>query len=278
MDNVTVFKAQKWAFSFIAEHQKETSAAELLLQGQMNWSTTEMLVHYQDVLSQEQWALFKANVIKYCQGWPAQYLLGKANFFGLELKVTEDTLIPRQETEELVEWILADHKNPELTVLDIGTGTGAIGLSLKTERPTWQVTLSDISPKALAVAKENQARLNVTTTLVESDLLTNIVGTFDVIVSNPPYIATDEADLMDESVLKHEPKTALFAPDNGLYLYKQLAKQLTGHLRPHATLYLEIGFKQAKAVTEIFAQKFPHVTVQVKQDITGHDRMVKVSF
>lgn len=275
---MTVFKAQQWAFSFIKDHGKDPSAADLLLQGQMNWSTTEMLMNYQTQLSAEQLERFFTNVKLYCQDHPAQYLLGKANFFCLEFKVSEATLIPRPETEELVEWILEAEPKTSLRVLDIGTGTGAIGLSLKHDRPAWEVTLSDISSQALAVAKENKQSLKLEATLIESDLFQNITGKFDVIVSNPPYIAESEAELMDKSVLEHEPKTALFAPDEGLYLYKKLAEKLSQHLTEHGKLYLEIGFQQGPSVVEIFSQAYPTAKVELRQDITGHDRMVKVSF
>lgn len=278
MDKITVFKAQQWAFSFINKHQKEESAAELLLCGQFGWDTTQLLMHYQDELSTKEWNLFKQNVEKYCQGWPAQYLLGQAKFFGLDLRVTPATLIPRQETEELVEWVLADKPKKGAKLLDIGTGTGAIGLTLKHERPDLDVTLSDISSEALAVAKVNAANLKTEVKLKQGDLFENITGQFDVIVSNPPYIAENERNLMDESVLLHEPKLALFAPDNGLYLYKRLAQEIAPYLTSKARLYLEIGFAQGASVVALFEKTFPQAQVDLKYDLSGNARMVRVEF
>lgn len=278
MDKMTFFEAQKWAFSFINEHHKETSAAEMLLTGQFGWSTTELLMHYRDEMPKEQLEIFKKNIKAYCEGKPAQYILGKAHFFGEEFKVTPATLIPRQETEELVEWILSDEPKKGARILDIGTGTGAIGLSLKNEREDLFVTLSDISAEALDVAKTNALTLGLEVDLKESDLFENITGKFDVIVSNPPYIAESEVELMDESVLKYEPKTALFAPDEGLYLYKRIAKEIAPYLNENASLYLEIGLYQGKSVVSIFEQAFPNARVDLKQDINGHDRMVRVIF
>lgn len=278
MDKITVFKAQQWAFSFINKHQKEKSAAELLLRGQFGWNTTQLLMHYQDELSHREWTLFKQNVEKYCQGWPAQYLLGQAQFFGLGFKVTPATLIPRQETEELVEWILDDEPKKGAKVLDIGTGTGAIGLTLKHERPDLDVTLSDISSDALAVAKENATNLGTEVKLKQGDLFENITGQFDIIVSNPPYIAESERELMDESVLLHEPELALFAPDEGLYLYKRLAQEITPYLSPRSRLYLEIGFAQGPRVVALFEKYFPQAQVELKHDLSEKARMIRVKF
>lgn len=278
MDKITVFKAQQWAFSFINKHQKEVSAAELLLRGQFGWDTTQLLLHLQTELSEKEWFVFKQNVERYCQGWPVQYLLGQASFFGLEFKVTPDTLIPRQETAELVEWILADEPKKAAKVLDIGTGTGAIGLALKHERPDLDVTLSDISKEALQVAKENATTLGAEVALNQGDLFENITECFEIIVSNPPYIAESERELMDESVLLHEPRLALFAPDDGLYLYKRLAQEITPYLCPNASLYLEIGFSQGSSVVELFEKHFPHAQVTLKHDLSGKARMVRVKF
>ncbi|WP_286006584.1 peptide chain release factor N(5)-glutamine methyltransferase [Ligilactobacillus aviarius] len=275
---VNYFKARQWAFSFIEAHGLEADAADLLLCDQMGWNEAQLLMHFRDPMPDGEWQQYQTNVQKFVDGWPAQYLTGKAFFYGLQLKVTEATLIPRPETEELVDWILADYDEQPIKLLDVGTGTGAIGLALKAQRLTWDVTLSDISADALAVAKQNATALNESVKFVQSDLLNDVDGKYDVIVSNPPYIAEDERKYMDRSVLEHEPELALFAPHHGLAIYQRIAAECTPYLNPHARMYFEIGFHQGQAVKQIFEEQFPQASVEVRQDINHHDRMVRVKF
>lgn len=275
---VNYFKARQWAFSFIEAHGSEADAADLLLCDQMGWNEAQLLMHFRDPMPDEEWQQYQTNVQKFVDGWPAQYLTSKASFYGSQLKVTEATLIPRPETEELVDWILADYDEQPIKLLDVGTGTGAIGLALKAQRPTWDVTLSDISADALAVAKQNATALNESVKFVQSDLLNDVDGKYDVIVSNPPYIAEDERKYMDRSVLEHEPELALFAPHHGLAIYQRIAAECTPYLNPHARMYFEIGFHQGQAVKQIFEEQFPQASVEVRQDINHHDRMVRVKF
>lgn len=277
--NNSFFKAQQWAFSFIEGSNADCSGVELLLKEQMGWNDTELLMHLRDEMPQEELEKFQRNVEKYVNGYPAQYIIGKADFYGSKFKVNENTLIPRMETEELVDWILNENKvNDSLRVVDIGTGTGAIGLSLKKAVPEWKITLSDISTEALKVAAENAQTLDEEVYLTQSDLFENLNGKFDIIVSNPPYIAEDEKGLMDQSVLEYEPSLALFADNQGLKIYQRLAKECAPYLADDALMYLEIGFKQGKAVKEIFQKEFPDAKITVKKDISNHDRMVKIQF
>ncbi|HIZ96793.1 MAG TPA: peptide chain release factor N(5)-glutamine methyltransferase [Candidatus Ligilactobacillus excrementavium] len=277
--NKTFFEAQQWAFSFIEKQGLETSAADMLLYGEMGFSATEFLMHLRQVMPQENWEHFQNNVKLYCQGWPAQYLLGSAYFYGLKLTVTPATLIPRPETEELVDWIISGNENTSKKVADIGTGTGAIGLALKSELSTWNVTLTDISKEALKVADKNASDLNLNVTLRQGDLLEPLNdGPYDIIISNPPYISQDEKKNMDRSVLLHEPQSALFAAENGLAFYRQIAEQIPQYIHTNSKLYLEIGYTQGKSVVALFKRAFPQAEVTLKRDITAHDRMVRVIF
>ena len=149
---------------------------------------------------------------------------------------------------------------------------------MKSNKPSWDVSLTDISEAALAVARNNAHALGLDVELKQGDLLAPLVGRYDVIVSNPPYIPKREVDLMDESVKRYEPALALFAAKDGLAIYERLAKEIRPYLQPKARLYLEIGFSQAKQVQALFLQEFPQAQVMVKQDLTGHDRMIKVEF
>lgn len=280
MNKMTYLKAQQWAFSFIKKEDSETKTAiELLLTGQMKWTTTDLLLHLRDEMKEKDFDQFKDNVVLYQKGWPVQYILGETQFYGLPFNVTKDTLIPRMETEELIEWILKDfpQNNPQ-RILDIGAGTGAIGLTLKSYRKNWDVTLSDISSAVLKVANENAKNLNLKVDLIQSDLFEQINTKFDVIVSNPPYISENEVQYMDQSVLEHEPYQALFAANDGLEIYQRIAQTCEQYLNNNAVMYLEIGFKQGKMVQEIFQKKFIHAKIDLKKDINGHDRMVRIKF
>ncbi|MCP0885964.1 peptide chain release factor N(5)-glutamine methyltransferase [Ligilactobacillus sp. WILCCON 0076] len=279
MHKITFFEAQKWAFSFSEQHGKAKEDVQFLLLGQMHWNLTHLLMNYQEIMPLDEWEIFQKNIKKCCEGYPPQYLLGYTNFFGLQLKVNADTLIPRPETEELVEWILTDcTQKRNLKIVDIGTGSGAIGLALKRQRPDFNITATDISTKALAVAQKNAQALNLMLNLKQSDLFSSLEEKYDIIVSNPPYIAYDEESFMDESVKKYEPQMALFADNHGLAIYQRLATEIKPYLKQNTRLYVEIGFKQGEAVLEIFKNKFKHATVTLKKDILGNDRMVRVKF
>ncbi|GAJ26048.1 methylase of polypeptide chain release factors [Liquorilactobacillus sucicola DSM 21376 = JCM 15457] len=280
MSSLTYFEAQKWASSFVSKHKIDKSTVDMLLLGMKDWNLTDLLLNYRVQMPVAEFERFKSMVEKVCQGWPPQYLLGEASFLGRKFKVTEDTLIPRQETAELVEWVLMDFKDEQrsLNVADIGTGTGIIGISLKLENPHWNVTLTDISSAALSVADANARRYKLNTKNVCSDLFLALDERFDVIVSNPPYIAAAEKSLMDKSVITYEPHVALFAAEEGLHVYRRMAAEIEPYLKAEAVLYLEIGFQQGQAVKQIFQDAFPNADVFLRSDITGHDRMIKVVF
>lgn len=277
-EKMTVFEAQKRAFSFAGSHGMDQSVVDMLLCGQMNWDTTRMLMHYRDEFSEGDFALLMASLEKCAQGMPPQYVLGHSSFFGRDFVVNGNTLIPRVETEDLVEWILQDNDERSTVFADIGTGSGAIGLTLAAERPSWHGVLGDISAGALDVAWENAGKLGVSCDFRLSDVFDRIDGLFDVIVSNPPYIAESEKSYMDRSVLEHEPETALFAADNGLAVYRKICRQAGDHIRGGGSLYLEIGFLQGQAVCGMFREAYPDAEVTLRKDESGHDRMIRVRF
>lgn len=276
-NKVTYFEARKWA-SFRIKDSSELDMYDIdfLLEKLFNLSSTDLMINYQSQMPGKQWERFQEAVEQLISGVPPQYIVGKADFYGLTLKVTPDVLIPRVETEELVDWVLADNSDQPMNVLDIGTGSGAIAIAVKKNRPHWQVTASDISPEAIEVAKQN-AKLNHTDIeFVISDVFAKIPQSFDLIVSNPPYIAKDEQPYMDKSVIDNEPNLALYAEDEGLAIYKQIAGGVEHHLNPHGKLYLEIGFRQQAAVSNIFAQTMPGAVVVPKHDVAGNQRMIQV--
>lgn len=203
-----------------------------------------------------------------------QYITGKAYFRDLELAVDERVLIPRPETEELVDLVLKENSKADLRVLDIGTGSGAIAISLKSARPDWQVTASDISQGALQLAEENSKLNQVSLDFVESDVFGQITGTFDVIISNPPYIAYGDKDEVGMNVLASEPHLALFADEDGFAIYRQIIEGAGEHLSENGKLYFEIGYKQGDGLRALLSKHFPQKRVRVLEDIFGKDRKV----
>ncbi|HEM2808952.1 TPA: peptide chain release factor N(5)-glutamine methyltransferase [Streptococcus suis] len=205
---------------------------------------------------------------------PAQYIIGKADFRGLEFAVDERVLIPRPETEELVDLILQENSRAGLRILDIGTGSGAIAISLAKARPDWEVVAVDISEDALAVAQENARSNQVSVQFIQSDVLQAVTGQFDIIVSNPPYISPDDTDEVGLNVLTSEPHLALFAEEDGLAIYRQIADHAGAFLKENGKLYFEIGYKQGQELTDLLALHFPKKRIRVLKDQFGQDRKV----
>ena len=261
---------------YIHDQEERMAQIDYLLTGMMDWNYAQLGNNLNTVLEDEKRLRFMVAVRAIKGGQPVQYALGHAAFYGREFQVDRRVLIPRQETEELVEWVLKDHpSNTKQRVLDIGTGSGAIAVSLNAERTNWDVTGTDISTDALTVAKENAQLYSPAVQLVQSDLFTDVTGTFDIIVANPPYISRGEQSVMDESVVMFEPDVALYADDDGLTLYKKMATDLLTFLKPGGAAYFEIGYQQGGKLVDLFGT-LPQVTVTLHQDLSGHDRMIKV--
>lgn len=210
---------------------------------------------------------------------PIQYIFGRTDWMGLDLRLTPATLIPRPETAELVQWVLAicDTRAP-MRVLDIGTGSGCMAIALKQRAPLWAVTGMDISPEALTVAKDNAVRNHVQLDWLQADILSPLVHCVlpvaDIIVSNPPYICNSERSTMDSRVLDYEPHTALFVPDNDpLLFYRKIAAlPLASTPRP-MTLFFEINEAYGKEVCLLLHQ-LGYTNITLKKDMYGKERMV----
>lgn len=267
------------ASSFLEQNQLEGHMIEYVFLQRKHWNKTDYLLHMHEPITAEDQKQIDEDMAKLLAHYPPQYLIGSEVFLDYRFKVTPDTLIPRPETEELVEKCLKltqKQANQALKVVDVGTGTGAIAISLKDKRPTWQVSAVDLSSAALEVAKENAQQIGVALEFILSDCLDEVVGPIDVLISNPPYISKDEYELMDVSVREFEPKMALFAENNGLAIYEKLAKQAQSKLAKDGKIFLEIGFMQGPAVKEIFQATFPKKQVSIHKDLFGNDRMIVV--
>ena len=250
-----VLAAAKSALSQ-AGHTEARLEAQLLLQHVLNVNRAWLIAHEHDFLTQAQLSTFNTLLDRRIQGEPMAYILGYREFFGLKLKVSPDTLIPRPDTETLVECALS--KIPAsrngLTILDLGTGTGAIALAIAQNRPLTDVTTVDASAGALKITQENAANLNIRNVRFVQSNWFNALGQqrFDVIVSNPPYIESDDPHLK-QGDLRFEPQSALASGKDGLYDIRLIIDESLIHLKPQGWLMLEHGYNQAKAVSELMS-------------------------
>lgn len=274
-----VMEALDWASSFLVDNGREETAARIVMQHILGTSYSGVMLHLQDVLSIEQGEQFVALIEEHANGRPVQYCVGSEEFYGRTFLVDESVLIPRPETEELVlgtvNRIGQIFQDKALKLADIGTGSGAIAISMKLECPELIVVATDLSVAALSTAQKNARLLAADIDFRLGDLTAPLVGEkFDVVLSNPPYIAFDEAQEMSNIVLEHEPHSALFAEEEGLMLYRKLAEQLPALMNKPSLIGLEIGYTQGEQVAKFFKDSFPQATVTVGKDINGKPRMI----
>ena len=255
---------------------EEAESLSFVYRSLKNLSFTDFVFALQQEVTEEEEIFVKGIFQQLAAHKPAQYIIGQADFYGMQLKVDERVLIPRPETEELVELILAENPETNLSVLDIGTGSGAIALALAKNRPAWSVTAVDISQDALDLAKENAKNQNLQIFLKKSDCFTEISEKYDIIVSNPPYISREDESEVSLNVLHSEPHLALFADEDGLAIYRRIAEDATDYLKDGGKIYLEIGYKQGQSVPELFRKHLPEKRVRTLKDQFGQDRMVVV--
>ena len=255
---------------------EEAESLSFVYRSLKNLSFTDFIFAIQQEITPEEKEFVESIYKQLVAHVPAQYLIGHAEFYGMELKVDERVLIPRPETEELVELILTENPKPNLSVLDIGTGSGAIALALAKNRPDWLVTASDISPDALNLASENASLQDLKISFKKSDCFEEIAENYDIIVSNPPYISRADESEVGLNVLHSEPHLALFAEEDGLAIYRKIAQEAKNHLREGGKIYLEIGYKQGHSVPALFRKYLPEKRVRTLKDQFGQDRMVVV--
>lgn len=228
-------------------------------------------------LTSEQDAKIKQIVERLLNQEPIQHILGVTEFYDLQIQVTQDVLIPRPETEELVEWIISNNKGKELNILDIGTGSGAIAIALKKHLSQARVEAWDISDKALDIAKLNAKNNNVEVVFKQVDVLSQITleEKCDIIVSNPPYVLESEKSQMEKNVLTFEPHLALFVPnDNPLLFYDRIAFIGQKLLKPEGQLYFEINRAFGEQTKTMLEEKYKYNNVELKKDISSNDRMI----
>lgn len=207
------------------------------------------------------------------EGYPLQYAIGKWNFYGLDLLVDNRALIPRYETEILVDLIINDNSNNK-KILDIGTGSGAISLALSKNLKDSKIIGVDISKKAIDLANENKIKLNINNVeFKESDIFSNIDEKFDIIVSNPPYINKEDFEKLDNK-LYYEPQNALYGGEDGLYFYKKIIKNAKKFLNKNGKIYLEIGYDQKNSISNLL-EEYGYKQIKSYKDFNDFDRIIK---
>ena len=243
----------------------------------LEWCTGVNRSHYlawpEEAISPEQEEQYRQTLNQRERRIPLQQITGEQEFMGLSFYVNEHVLIPRQDTEVLVEET-AKFLKDGMSFLDLCTGSGCILLSLLHLRAGAEGTGADLSPEALKVAAQNRERLGVKAELIESDLFDKIEGAFDVIVSNPPYIKREEIETLRDEVRLHEPYMALDGHEDGLYFYRKIAEEAPKHLRAGGGLFLEIGWDQGESVSELLREQ-GFSDVKVVKDLAGLDRVVE---
>lgn len=256
----------------------------LILEEKKQLKRIDLALHPDLVFSEEEIGVWNAILEQLQQEIPIQYLLGKTSFFGLDFEVNAAVLIPRPETEELVEWILESQKSkPEsqkVKILDIGTGSGCIAISLAKNLPDATVFALDVSEEALATAKKNAENNSVNVTFIHQNILEteDLLQQFDIIVSNPPYVRNLEKEEIKKNVLENEPHLALFVADNdALVFYKKIAQLAQKNLLSNGQLYFEINQYLGKEMVDLL-EKMNFKTIDLRKDIYGNDRMTKASF
>ena len=270
-------------FCFLKGVYSESEAgalAKLLLVEVFGFSTLELYGGKDKAISEKERSLLNDIIKRLLQNEPIQYILGVETFCGLNFRVDKNVLIPRPETQELVEWILSDNKNlKDGRILDIGTGSGCIAITLAKNLPEVEVEAWDVSKGALQIATQNASDNEVRVHFVEQDVLAFIPqGTyFDVMVSNPPYITEVEKNEMEANVLEWEPETALFVQDNdALLFYREIAALGCVMLKPGGMLYFEINRAYGAEMVEML-NGMGYSFVELRKDLFGNDRMVKAT-
>lgn len=257
------------------------SFSQLIIEKLTGFSRNEIFLNKITLFSDEKRNLVDDFIEKLTKFVPIQYILGETEFYGLLFYVNESVLIPRPETEELVDWIQNENQqNAQIQILDIGTGSGCIAIALKHEFPASTVDAFDVSEKALETAKRNAGRNNLEVNFSIVDILNapDFTDKWDIIVSNPPYITEQEKNGILPNVLDHEPHLALFVPDNDpLLFYRHIALFARQHLFPNGKLYFEINREAGKSCVELLTE-LGYRDVELRKDISGNDRMVKAVF
>lgn len=264
---------------FFAKQHIHSDHAKILIAELLNCNPLELLNHLEERIPEEKVELLKREIKALEENTPLQYVLGNVNFYGNHFYVDERVLIPRFETEELVEntikYINRFFTEP-VDIIDLGCGSGVIGLTLEKKVSTKTVDLVDISQSALEVAQKNCGNLNSKANIIQSDMFSAVNKKYDVIISNPPYIKTNEE--IEDIVKENEPSIALYAGEDGLDCYKKILENIKEHIKEKSLIAFEIGMTQANDIQKLVNKYLPDSKTEVKKDMSGKDRMFFIFF
>ncbi len=249
--------------------------AKILLAELLHKNPLELLNYLSEEVDEEIVTIYKKEIQALCEGKPLQYVIGNVNFYGLSFNIDERVLIPRFETEELVEHtiqLIRDHFQEPVDLVDLGCGSGVIGLTLEKKVSTKSVDLIDISEDALEVCKINKEKHKSKANVIKNDFLDKINKQYDIIISNPPYIGEEEE--IDEIVKKNEPALALYAGKKGLDCYQKILSEIDKNMKDKCLIAMEIGYQQKEEIIKLVNQYLKDVQIEVKKDLSGKDRMI----
>lgn len=264
---------------FFAKQHIHSDHAKILIAELLNCNPLELLNYLEKRIPEEKVELLKREIKALEENTPLQYVLGNVNFYGNHFYVDERVLIPRFETEELVEntikYINRFFTEP-VDIIDLGCGSGVIGLTLEKKVSTKTVDLVDISSSALEVTRKNCGNLNSNANIIQSDMFSAVNKKYDVIISNPPYIKTNEE--IEDIVKENEPSIALYAGEDGLDCYKKILENIKEHIKEKSLIAFEIGMTQANDIQKLVNKYLPDSKTEVKKDMSGKDRMFFIFF
>lgn len=264
---------------FFAKQHIHSSHAKILIAEALGCNPLELLNYLDRIIPEEKVKLIKEEISALENNKPIQYVLGNVNFYGNNFYIDERVLIPRFETEELVEntisYIKQFFTNP-VDIIDLGCGSGVIGLTLEKKVSTKSVDLIDISKQALEVTNKNCEKLQSKANIIQSDMFESVNKKYDVIISNPPYIKTKEE--IESIVKENEPHIALYAGEDGLDCYKKILENIKPHMKERCLVAFEIGMTQANDIQKLAQDYLPNTRTEVKQDLSGKDRMFFIFF
>ena len=259
--------------------EEAESLSRLILEHVTGFSRLQLHLHQSDRLSEPKIMQIGEILNRLATHEPIQYILGEADFYGLKFSVTPAVLIPRAETEELVDWIISEEKETCKSLLDIGTGSGCIPIAIDRHATIGKIEGWDISAEALEIARQNAMRNDSRVQFSLQDIFDTSSlpesAKWDVIVSNPPYVLTEESALMEQNVVGFEPHLALFVPDNDpLLFYRTIARFAAAHLQPHGMLYFEINERMGERTSELLREQ-GFSEILTRKDLQGKERMIR---
>lgn len=276
-----VREALTWGVLELEDFTSKQLESRILLASILNITQEGLLIKYNEHISQQEETAFYQYIKRRKALEPIAYIVGKKEFYGRDFIVNKQVLIPRPDTELIIDRVVSEYQKnfagKEVTILDLGTGSGAIAVTLATLIPQAKIIATDISDEALALAAQN-AKFNGAITqiqFIKSDWYSNLPEKkFDFIISNPPYISLNNKTYMAQETILYEPESALFAEENGLINYKKIISGLNNFLKTENKVFLEIGFNQSEAVINIL-KEYPFTEIVVSKDLSGHDRVIE---